>query len=282
MFRAHVKDVIDVVDDIVDLPQVDSLIFLVMARYIGTIKKKIERAKTPEINRTNRAPKARSNFETRTGRIVRRTLRNSNDIGADDVDVDVVGVDVVDDVDVIGDEDVNVIDVDVIDAVDIVDADINFLSISLEIVELSSTSAPTLYPALPITFNNIITIIIITITITITIPIIIIAIITIKINITSINDNIILYIVLSSAYFSPFCILFYFSFVSLLPNQRRRSPVSVDLIYSLFPVCCVRFLIHGILFVYSIDLRLRCLGRKPVIKVRFTLTVSKREPIKKY
>ena len=218
---------------------------------------------------------------------MRRTLRNSNDIGADDVDVDVdvVGVDVVDDVDVIGDEDVNVIDavdVDVIDAVDIVDADINFLSISLEIVELSSTSAPTLYPALPITFNNIITIIIITITITITIPIIIIAIITIKINITSINDNIILYIVLSSAYFSPFCILFYFSFVSLLPNQRRRSPVSVDLIYSLFPVCCVRFLIHGILFVYSIDLRLRCLGRKPVIKVRFTLTVSKREPIKKY
>ena len=42
MFRAHVKDVIDVVDDIVDLPQVDSLIFLVMARYIGTIKKKLK------------------------------------------------------------------------------------------------------------------------------------------------------------------------------------------------------------------------------------------------
>ena len=37
-----------------DLPQVDSLIFLVMTRYIGTIKK-LKRAETPEIYRINRA-----------------------------------------------------------------------------------------------------------------------------------------------------------------------------------------------------------------------------------
>ena len=42
-----------------DLPQVDSQIFLVMTKYIGTTKK-LKRAKTPEINR---APKARSSFE---------------------------------------------------------------------------------------------------------------------------------------------------------------------------------------------------------------------------
>ena len=37
----------------IDLPQVDSLIFLVMARYIGTIKK-LKRAKTSEIGFSNR------------------------------------------------------------------------------------------------------------------------------------------------------------------------------------------------------------------------------------
>ena len=44
---------------VLDLPQVDSLTFLVMTRYIGTIKK-LKRVKTPQIDR---APKARASFE---------------------------------------------------------------------------------------------------------------------------------------------------------------------------------------------------------------------------
>ena len=48
-----------------DLPQVDSLIFLVMARYMGKIKK-LKRAEIPKMNqicRINRAPMARASFE---------------------------------------------------------------------------------------------------------------------------------------------------------------------------------------------------------------------------
>ena len=49
-----------------ELPQVDSLIVLVMTRYIGTTKK-LKRAKTPE------APSAQEPEE-----VVRRTLRKSS------------------------------------------------------------------------------------------------------------------------------------------------------------------------------------------------------------
>ena len=59
---------------IVDLPQVDSLIFLVMTRYIGA-RKKLKRAKTPEINRINRAPKRERASKCRR-QIVRRTLKS--------------------------------------------------------------------------------------------------------------------------------------------------------------------------------------------------------------
>ena len=70
----------------VDLPQVDSPIFLAMARYMGTINK-LKRAKTPEINqiyRPNRALKARASFVVPKApgapepEIERRTLRKSN------------------------------------------------------------------------------------------------------------------------------------------------------------------------------------------------------------
>ena len=65
----------------VDLPQVDSLIFLVMVP-VYRHDKKLKRAKIPEINqiyRINRTPNARASFEVpEPEEIVRRTLRKSS------------------------------------------------------------------------------------------------------------------------------------------------------------------------------------------------------------